>query len=371
VNIYSTYKGGVYATMSGTSMACPHVAGTVALILKKALHTPAEVKDILQKTAVDKGTTGWDSSYGYGRIDAYAANVPATADFSISASPSSLPIKAGDSGISTITVTSLNGFSDAVSLGASTLNGFTATLSPSTLTVAPGESSLSTLSITVPSTTVAGPYTVTVTGASGSLTHSATVTVNVQTVPLAPQNLKATPGNAQIMLSWSAPSSNGGSAITNYNIYKGTASGGETLLTTLGNVLAYTDIAVTNGQTYYYKVTAVNSVGESGRSNEASATPSVSTNKATYSRGSSVTITCTVKDSATGNALKGASVGVTVYYPNGSVAWTGSGKTDSSGRVRFSYRIGGSASKGTYKVVVTASLTGYQTGTGQTTFKVA
>jgi len=73
VSIYSTYEGGIYATMSGTSMACPHVTGTVALILAKAAHTPTEVRDILQTTAIDLGSTGWDSAYGYGRIDSYAA----------------------------------------------------------------------------------------------------------------------------------------------------------------------------------------------------------------------------------------------------------------------------------------------------------
>ena len=60
-----------------------------------------------------------------------------------------------------------------------------------------------------------------------------------------------------------APASDGGSAITGYNIYRGTASGGETLLTQVGNVTSYTDASVTNGTTYYYKVSAVNAVGES------------------------------------------------------------------------------------------------------------
>jgi minor extracellular protease Epr len=379
VSIYSTYKGGVYATMSGTSMACPHVTGTVALILAKAAHTPVEVRDILQKTAVDLGTPGRDSSYGYGRIDAYAASVPATPDFSNSASPSALTINAGASGTSTITVTSLNTFSGAVSLTVSGPAGWSASPSLSSLTVSSGGSASSTLTITVPSTTKAGAYAVTVTGTSDSLSHSATVIVNVQTAPSAPQNLKATAGDAKVTLSWSAPLSDGGSAVTNYKIYRGTTSGGKTELTTLGNVLTYTDTSVTNGQTYYYQVTAVNSIGESEKSSEAYATPSsvktlsvaVVTDKATYSRGSNVRITVTVKDSATGNGLPGALVKVTVYNPSGSVAWTGSGTTGSSGTVRFNYGVGRSAPKGAYNVVATASLTGYQTGTGQTTFKVA
>src|SRR5205809_14047 len=94
------------------------------------------------------------------------------------------------------------------------------------------------------------------------------------TPPSAPQNLAATGSNAQVGLTWQAPASDGGSPITNYKIYRGLAPTTETLLTTMGNVLTYTDTSVTNGVTYYYQVSAVNGAGEGPRSNEASATPS-------------------------------------------------------------------------------------------------
>jgi hypothetical protein len=93
------------------------------------------------------------------------------------------------------------------------------------------------------------------------------------TLPSAPRNLIATAGNAQATLTWSAPSSNGGADVTAYNVYRGTGSGGASYLTTVGKVLTYTNTGLTNGVTYYYNVTAVNSVGAGPSSNEASAKP--------------------------------------------------------------------------------------------------
>ena len=93
------------------------------------------------------------------------------------------------------------------------------------------------------------------------------------TPPDPPQGLTATAGDGTVDLAWSAPGSDGGSPITNYKIYRGGSSNGETLLDTIGDVLSYTDTSVTNGNTYYYKVSAVNSVNEGPLSNEASATP--------------------------------------------------------------------------------------------------
>lgn len=58
----------------GTSAACPRVAGVAALLLSiRPDLTAAEVKDVLQRTATDLGATGYDTTYGYGLLNAYAA----------------------------------------------------------------------------------------------------------------------------------------------------------------------------------------------------------------------------------------------------------------------------------------------------------
>lgn len=74
VNIYSTWIGTSYAMASGTSMATPMVSGVVALI-KKAhpTYTAAQVESVLFSTAKDLGTKGKDTSFGYGRVDAYSS----------------------------------------------------------------------------------------------------------------------------------------------------------------------------------------------------------------------------------------------------------------------------------------------------------
>lgn len=74
VSIYTTVRGGGYGAVSGTSFSAPLTAGLVSLIfsLDPSL-TPKQVLDILQQSAKDLGTAGYDIYYGWGRIDAYQA----------------------------------------------------------------------------------------------------------------------------------------------------------------------------------------------------------------------------------------------------------------------------------------------------------
>lgn len=102
--------------------------------------------------------------------------------------------------------------------------------------------------------------------------HDLKYAILVATSPIEPLNLQATVENGKIALNWSAPSFDGGSTVTNYNIYRGIASGNGTLLATVGNLTFFIDELVEDDKTYYYQVSAVNLAGEGAKSNEVTAT---------------------------------------------------------------------------------------------------
>lgn len=71
VSVLSTWKGGGYNTISGTSMATPHVSGVAALAIEaNPTLTNVEIRALLQSTATDLGAAGRDTSFGYGLVDA-------------------------------------------------------------------------------------------------------------------------------------------------------------------------------------------------------------------------------------------------------------------------------------------------------------
>ncbi len=86
--------------------------------------------------------------------------------------------------------------------------------------------------------------------------------------PAAPSGLTATAGTGQVNLSWTSSI-----GATSYNVLRSTTNGGPYTQSGTSTTTTYVDSSVTNGTTYYYVVTAVNSGGQSGDSNQASATP--------------------------------------------------------------------------------------------------
>lgn len=116
-------------------------------------------------------------------------------------------------------------------------------------------------------------FRVRATNSSGNSAYSNTATATTQAgatqPPAAPAGLTATGGNAQIALSWSASSS-----ATSYNIKRSTISGGPYAAVGASTTNSFTNSGLTNGTTYFYVVSAVNTAGESANSNQTSATPS-------------------------------------------------------------------------------------------------
>lgn len=99
--------------------------------------------------------------------------------------------------------------------------------------------------------------------------------VDGQTYPyllwsIMPRELKAEAGVGFVNLTWKAPANKDGALITGYNLYRN----GTKIAEVPATQLYYNDTNVVNGVTYTYYVTAVNSVGESDKSNEVQATPS-------------------------------------------------------------------------------------------------
>ena len=116
---------------------------------------------------------------GFGNVTLQAAalsgGVPVP-DFSLAASPAGQTIAAGQSAPYTATVTALNGFSGSVGLSVSGLpSGVTAAFSPGNVS----GSGSSTMTLTTAANAVAGVYPLTVTGTSGALTHTASVSLTI------------------------------------------------------------------------------------------------------------------------------------------------------------------------------------------------
>jgi len=102
--------------------------------------------------------------------------------------------------------------------------------------------------------------------ANGVAIFGVTGTATFISEPSYPQSLSI---SGTTDLSWSPPLITGGTGITGYKIYRGTSSASKSLIDTIGAVTTYSDsTGIPSNTSYYYQVSAVNSVGESELSNE-------------------------------------------------------------------------------------------------------
>jgi fibronectin type 3 domain-containing protein len=114
-------------------------------------------------------------------------------------------------------------------------------------------------------------YVVSAVSAAGESVNSAQVNATPAapaTPPAAPTGLQATGGNAQVSLTWAAST-----GATSYHVKRSATSGSGYAQIAAPTAANYTDTTVTNGTAYYYVVSALNAVGESANSAQATATP--------------------------------------------------------------------------------------------------
>ena len=132
-----------------------------------------------------------DGSFNWStQIASFAlANCTGAPDFSLSATPGSQTVLQGGSASYMVSASSLNAFTGSVSLSASGApSGVSIGFTPTSVTA---DSGSSTMTVNVASNTAPGTYTLTITGTSGSLVHTATVTLAVWTrLPLVPVMVK-------------------------------------------------------------------------------------------------------------------------------------------------------------------------------------
>ena len=265
--------------LTQVSLAWTGIAGNATYSVYRSTSTGTETlyRSGLSGTSfTDTGLTGGTYFYKVsatlsGSESTLSNEASATAsDFTLSASPATLTVQAGGSTTSAITLTPLGGFSGTASLtGSYTAYGIT-TAATGVGTGSPASFNISTANVTPP-----GTYSMVVTGiaysGTGTASHTTIIKVIV-TPPLpAPTALTATPGNAQVILSWTAPPG----TITGYNVKRSLTTGGPYSLVTNVTAASYTDTSVSNRTQYYYVVSAVNASGEGLNSAEAGAMPGV------------------------------------------------------------------------------------------------
>ena len=264
VNISSTYPGNRYAGMSGTSMASPHVAGVVALMVAAApAITPDEVRQALTSSATDLGVLGRDDHFGSGQVNAVRAvrgartltglpvpvvRAPSAPQIGpASALPAgvrlswSAPVDTGGAAVDVYRVTAYRGATPVASV---VVDGGTTTATVTGLT----NGTVYQLGVEA---TNDGGYT----------TRSGLAAATPRTTPGAPKIGTVTAKTEAVVVRWAKPASDGGTPITSYVVQ--VYAGGK-LIRAVTAGATKSSVVVSGlkaGKAYTFRVVAKNAAG--------------------------------------------------------------------------------------------------------------
>jgi len=268
----STITGYKYSTDGGTTFRTRAAGTTASPIVISTLSTDGS-------TALVNGTSynvqiKAVNANGDGVASATTAGVPSTTP----SAPTISSITASNASLSVVFTSGATGGSVITGYKYSTDGGTTFRTRAAGTTASPIV--ISTLSTNGSTALVNGTsYSVQIkaVNANGDGVASSSVSGVPVTVPGAPTSVSGTKGNGALIVSWVAPTSNGGLTITDYEVYIGTSSSGSFSLVTdaVSTTPGATVSGLTNGTTYYIKVNAVNSSGSGTLSSVSAAlTPS-------------------------------------------------------------------------------------------------
>ncbi|MFP4000552.1 MAG: S8 family serine peptidase [Thermoplasmata archaeon] len=255
--VYSTLPNESYGNLIGTSMACPFVTGSAALRFSaKPGETNVDVRNFMQDTAIDLGN---EQYYGHGLVNAYRA-----AGGEVPTSVQRLESDPGDS------IVNLS-WDDPWHEGASQIDGFRIYRGEYEQgmemieEVGPEQNHYEDISV---ENDLTYQYKVTAINDNGEGLESEVVLATPRGEPVAPSEPRDVAGElleGGVELTWENPIDDGGSNLTNYNIYRKTSDDEE--MTWIGKVdkekTTYLDETVLPEKEYTYGVTAESDVGES------------------------------------------------------------------------------------------------------------
>ena len=279
--ILSTYNAGttspifpdspsqyVYDYLQGTSMATPHVAGAAALLYSAGVTTPESVRAALVSSVQPFGIRGnsWDCTTltcGAGILD--AGRLPLGPSATVPGAPT------GVSAVATSTTSATISWTPPADDGGSAITGYVLEESVNGGAFAErGRPSATGTQVFAESLTPGATYqyrvaAINAQGIGSFSTASAPLTMptDVTRPPGAPTSVQAVAtGTTTARVTWSAPSDDGGSAITGYRVERSVDGSAYALLGTADPTP--TSVTITNmtpGSTYIFRIAAINAQG--------------------------------------------------------------------------------------------------------------